>query len=55
MEMNMTAEGYTTSKGIYMLNQKIKAQTPILNAIYTIVWEGIEAEVGFKNLEQYLV
>lgn len=55
MEMNMTAEGYTTSKGIYMLNQKIKAQTPILNTIYTIVWEGVEAEVGFKNLEQYLV
>lgn len=55
MEMNMTAEGYTTSKGIYMLNKKVKAHTPILRAIYEIVWQKIDAELGFKKLEQHLI
>lgn len=55
MEMNMTAEGYTTSKGIYLLNKKVKAHAPILRTIYQVIWQKVDAEIGFKQLEEHLI
>lgn len=42
MEMNMVAEGYYATKSAYQLNQakgKKKAKTPIINAIYDILYD----------------
>jgi glycerol-3-phosphate dehydrogenase (NAD(P)+) len=54
LEMNMVAEGYPASKGIYFINQTIEAQMPIATAIYQILWEGLDAADGFKHIEAVL-
>ena len=42
MEMSMIAEGYYASKSAYQLNkaQKKNAKTPIINAVYSILYEN---------------
>lgn len=54
MEMNMVSEGYYASKSTYLLNQKYKAKTPIIDAIYEIIYEGKEAKKIFKKLTEKL-
>lgn len=54
LEMNMVAEGYNASKCINIINKKIKADLPIANAVYKILWERESAHLVFKNLEQSL-
>ena len=46
LEMNMVAEGYNASKCMYIINQKIKAEMPIAETIYKILWENISAVRG---------
>jgi glycerol-3-phosphate dehydrogenase (NAD(P)+) len=55
LEMNMVAEGYNASKCIYMINKEIKAEMPIADMVYRILWENVEAATGFKQIEPYLV
>lgn len=55
LEMSMVAEGYNASKCIYLINQKIMADMPITSTIYKILWEGLPAEEGFKNIETVLI
>ena len=55
LEMNMEAEGYNASKCMYIINQKIKAEMPIAETIYKILWEGLPAVGGFKQIENNLV
>lgn len=54
LEMNMVAEGYPASKGLYEINETIQADMPIATAIYRILWEGLPAEEGFKLIEESL-
>lgn len=54
LEMNMVAEGYPASKGLYEINQSIKAEMPIAATIYEILWEGLDAGEGFRIIEQTL-
>jgi glycerol-3-phosphate dehydrogenase (NAD(P)+) len=54
LEMNMVAEGYPASKGINHINQTIDAQMPVAKAIYQILWEGLDAADGFKQIEAVL-
>lgn len=54
MEMSMVAEGYYAAKSAYKLNQEYKADTPIINAVYRILYEGKEAKVEFKKLTEKL-
>jgi len=54
LEMNMVAEGYPASKGIYHVNQSVGAAMPITNTIYKILWEGLSAATGFKEIEKIL-
>ena len=55
VEMSMVAEGYNASKGIYRLNQTIKADMPIAETIYQILWEGQPVKEGFVKIESMLV
>jgi glycerol-3-phosphate dehydrogenase (NAD(P)+) len=55
LELNMVAEGYNASKCIYLKNKEIKAEMPIAELIYRILWENVNAGVGMKQIETYLV
>ena len=54
MEMSMVAEGYYAAKSAYQLNEEYKADTPIINAVYRILYEGKEAKAEFKKLTEKL-
>ena len=55
LELNMVAEGYNASKCIHTMNQTLKVELPIMDAVYQILWEGAAPDLTFKNLEQILV
>lgn len=54
MEMSMVAEGYYAAKSAYMLNQEYGAKTPIIDAVYQILYEGKEAKKVFAKLTDKL-
>jgi glycerol-3-phosphate dehydrogenase (NAD(P)+) len=55
LEMNMVAEGYNASKCMYIINQKVKAEMPIAETIYRILWNELPADEGFAEIEKALV
>lgn len=55
LEMNMVAEGYYAAKCIYNINKKLGAEIPIAETVYKILWERMNAEEGFKMVEEVLV
>ena len=55
LEMNMVAEGYNAAQCIYNINKDIKADMPIAETIYQILWESVKPATGFKHVEQVLV
>jgi glycerol-3-phosphate dehydrogenase (NAD(P)+) len=48
LELNMVAEGYQASKCIYLANEKVKADIPVVTAVYKILWEHAPAHEVFK-------
>ena len=54
MEMSMVAEGYYAVKSAYKLNQEYGAKTPIIDAVYEILYEGKDAKSVFKKLTDKL-
>ena len=54
MEMSMVAEGYYATKSAWKLNQEYKAKTPIIDAIYEILYEGKNAKKVFEKLTNRL-
>ncbi|MEM8998758.1 MAG: NAD(P)H-dependent glycerol-3-phosphate dehydrogenase [Bacteroidota bacterium] len=56
MEMNMVAEGYYATKSAHLLNQKHpkKSKTPIIDAVYAILYEGKNPKKTFKKLTEKL-
>jgi glycerol-3-phosphate dehydrogenase (NAD(P)+) len=54
MEMSMVAEGYYAVKSAYKLNQEYGADTPIIDAVYQILYENKEAKAVFKKLTDKL-
>ncbi|MBT8393265.1 MAG: glycerol-3-phosphate dehydrogenase [Flavobacteriaceae bacterium] len=56
LEMNMIAEGYYATKSAYLLNQKNEnnAQTPIIDAVYGVLYQGKEPKKEFKKLTELL-
>jgi glycerol-3-phosphate dehydrogenase (NAD(P)+) len=55
LEMSMVAEGYNASKCMYLINQSIKAEMPIAETVYKILWENLPAAEGFNEIEATLV
>ena len=54
MEMSMIAEGYYASKSAYLLNQKNPANTPIIDAVYAILYQNKNPKTVFKKLTEQL-
>lgn len=50
MEMNMIAEGYYAARSAYMMNEVIKAKTPIIDAVYDVLYNGKEPKKVFRKL-----
>ena len=55
LEMNMVAEGYNASQCIYNINKKIKADLPIAETVYKILWEKLLPAEGFYKIEDVMV
>jgi len=54
MEMSMVAEGYYATKSAYKINQKNKAITPIIDAVYGILYQNKNAKDVFQKLTDEL-
>ncbi|HEU0124829.1 NAD(P)H-dependent glycerol-3-phosphate dehydrogenase [Flavobacterium sp.] len=54
MEMSMVAEGYYATKSAYKLNQGYGAKTPIIDAVYAVLYEGKDAKSVFRKLTESL-
>ena len=49
-----SAEGYYATKSAYNLNQGYGANTPIIDAVYSVLYEGKSAKSVFKKLADKL-
>jgi glycerol-3-phosphate dehydrogenase (NAD(P)+) len=54
LEMSMIAEGYYAAKSAYLLNQKNQARTPIIDAVYRILYENAHPKKTFRALTEKL-
>lgn len=51
-EMSMVAEGYYATKSAYKIKQENGARTPIINAVYKILYKGIDPKKVFRELSE---
>lgn len=54
LEMSMVAEGYYATKSAYEINQKNGARTPIIDAVYNVLYDKKEAKDEFLKLTNRL-
>jgi len=54
MEMSMIAEGYYATESAYKINKDKGAKTPIINAVYGILYEGKNPKKVIKKLAEKL-
>ncbi|MDZ4822357.1 MAG: NAD(P)H-dependent glycerol-3-phosphate dehydrogenase [Flavobacteriales bacterium] len=54
IEMNMVAEGYYAAKGIHAINKKFKADIPIADAVYRILYEKVAPMMEMRLLQDKL-
>jgi glycerol-3-phosphate dehydrogenase (NAD(P)+) len=54
MEMNMVAEGYYATKSAYLINQNHKAKTPIIDAVFDVLYNQKSARKTFEKLTEKL-
>lgn len=50
MEMSMIAEGYYATHSAYHINKNLKAKTPIITAVYNVLYENKNPKKVFKKL-----
>lgn len=55
LEMSMVAEGYNASKCMHIVNETVGAEMPIAETIYQVLWTGLPAINGLKQIEESLV
>jgi len=54
LEMNMVAEGYYAAKSAYKIKEEKGAKTPIIDAVYNVLYDKKEAKDEFKKLTNRL-
>lgn len=52
MEMEMIAEGYYGTKCIYEMNKSLKVKLPIVDAVYSILYQGKSSKSVIKTLSE---
>lgn len=55
LEMSMVAEGYNASRCMHVINQEVKADMPIAETVYKILWQNLSAGDGFSQIEATLI
>jgi glycerol-3-phosphate dehydrogenase (NAD(P)+) len=55
LEMRMVAEGHNASRCMFAINQQVKAEMPIAETIYKILWQNLPVKEGFNEIEKELV
>lgn len=51
LELNMVAEGYYASKGVFEICKRLNYELPIAHTIYRILWEHQSPAEQFKRIE----
>ncbi len=54
MEMSMVAEGYYAAKSAYLLNENHEVKTPIIDAVYDVLYQNKNPKSTFKKLTELL-
>jgi glycerol-3-phosphate dehydrogenase (NAD(P)+) len=54
MEMSMIAEGYYAAKSAFKMKEKNGANTPIINAVFNVLYNNKDAKKEFKKLTNKL-
>ena len=54
MEMSMIAEGFYAAKSAYKIKQENRTKTPIIDAVYSILYENKSPKKEFKKLADKL-
>ena len=54
MEMEQTAEGYYGTKCIHEINEHYGVDMPILNAVYSILYEGMMPRRAISRMAMHL-
>ncbi|MGO4913507.1 NAD(P)H-dependent glycerol-3-phosphate dehydrogenase [Leeuwenhoekiella sp. W20_SRS_FM14] len=52
MEMSMVAEGYYAAESAFKINEKLGAKTPIIDAVYDILYKGKDPKKTFIKLTE---
>lgn len=52
LELNMVAEGYYASKGIFEISHRLNYHLPIADAIYKILWENENPTKAYQSIEK---
>ncbi len=55
MEMNMIAEGYYATKTMHDINEEVKADMPILNAVFDIIYNHASTKRTMAGITEQLV
>lgn len=55
MEMNMIAEGYYATKTMHDINENVRADMPILNSVFEIIYNHQSAKKVMKELTEKLI
>jgi len=50
LEMNMVAEGYYATKCVKEINKKFRIKTPIIDSVYNILYNGVDAKTEIQIL-----
>ena len=54
MEMSMIAEGYYAAESAYLIKEKTGAKTPIIDAVYEVLYKGKDPKKIFTKLTEKL-
>ena len=54
LEMSMVAEGYYATKSSYKIKNKNGARTPIIDAVYSVLYKGKDAKRVFEELTKQI-
>jgi glycerol-3-phosphate dehydrogenase (NAD(P)+) len=54
LEMSMVAEGYYATESAFKIKEQNRAVTPIIDAVYAVLYLGKDAKQTFKKLTEHI-